>query len=70
MTARPRGARRPPGAQALAHADAETERAFLSTMNEVAEGRTIILIAHRLVGVEKLDRIYRLSGGKAVAAAG
>jgi ATP-binding cassette subfamily C protein CydC len=50
--------------------DAETERAFLSTLNEVAEGRTIVLIAHRLVGVEKLDRIYRLSGGKAVAAAG
>lgn len=50
--------------------DAETERAFLATLNEVAEGRTIILIAHRLVGVEKLDRIYRLSGGKAVAAAG
>jgi ATP-binding cassette, subfamily C, bacterial CydC len=50
--------------------DAETERAFLATLNEVAEGRTVILIAHRLVGVEKLDRIYRLSGGKAVAAAG
>jgi ATP-binding cassette subfamily C protein CydC len=50
--------------------DAETERAFLSTLNEVAEGRTVILIAHRLVGVEKLDRIYRLSGGHAVAAAG
>ncbi len=50
--------------------DAETERAFLSTLNEVADGRTIILIAHRLIGVEKLDRIYRLSGGKAVAAAG
>jgi ATP-binding cassette subfamily C protein CydC len=50
--------------------DAETERAFLATLNEVAEGRTIILIAHRLVGVEKLDRIYRLSAGKAVAAAG
>jgi ATP-binding cassette, subfamily C, bacterial CydC len=50
--------------------DAETERAFLATLNEVAEGRTIILISHRLVGVEKLDRIYRLSGGKAVAAAG
>jgi ATP-binding cassette subfamily C protein CydC len=50
--------------------DAETERAFLATMNEVAEGRTVVLIAHRLVGVEKLDRIYRLSGGKAVAAAG
>ena len=50
--------------------DAETERAFLATLNDVAEGRTIILIAHRLMGVEKLDRIYRLSGGIAVAAAG
>jgi ATP-binding cassette subfamily C protein CydC len=50
--------------------DAETERAFLATLNEVAEGRTVLLIAHRLVGVEKLDRIYRLSGGHAVAAAG
>jgi ATP-binding cassette subfamily C protein CydC len=50
--------------------DADTERAFLATLNEVAEGRTGVLIAHRLVGVEKLDRIYRLSGGKAVAAAG
>jgi ATP-binding cassette subfamily C protein CydC len=50
--------------------DAETERVFLATLNEVGEGRTVVLIAHRLVGVEKLDRIYRLSGGKAVAAAG
>jgi ATP-binding cassette subfamily C protein CydC len=50
--------------------DAETERAFLATLNEVAEGRSILLIAHRLTGVERLDRIYRLSAGKAVAAAG
>ena len=50
--------------------DAETERAFLGTLNEVAEGRTVILIAHRLTGVERLDRIWRLSGGHAVAAAG
>ena len=49
--------------------DAETERAFLATLNEVAGGRTVLLIVHRLIGVEKLDRIYRLSGGKAVAAA-
>lgn len=49
--------------------DAETERAFLSTLNEVAEGRSIVLIAHRLTGVERLDRIWRLSGGRAVAAA-
>jgi ATP-binding cassette subfamily C protein CydC len=49
--------------------DAETERAFLATLNEVADGRTLLLIAHRLTGVERLDRIWRLSGGKAVAAA-
>lgn len=49
--------------------DAETERDFLLTLNEAAEGRTVILIAHRLTGVERLDRIWRLSGGKAVAAA-
>ena len=50
--------------------DADTERAFLTTLNEVAAERTVILIAHRLIGVERLDRIWRLSGGRAVAAAG
>ena len=50
--------------------DPEAERAFFTTLNEVTEGRTVILIVHRLTGVERLDRIWRLSGGKAVAAAG
>ena len=49
--------------------DAETERAFFATLNDTAKGRTIILIAHRLLGVEQLDRIWRLSGGLAVPAA-
>ena len=49
--------------------DAETERAFLATLNDAAPGRTVILIVHRLTGVERLDRIYRLSAGRAVAAA-
>ena len=49
--------------------DAETERAFFATLNEAAAGRTVMLIVHRLTGVERLDRIYRLSGGRAVAAA-
>jgi ATP-binding cassette subfamily C protein CydC len=49
--------------------DAETERAFLATLNEVVVGRSVILITHRLTGVEKLDRIWRLSAGRAVAAA-
>ncbi|HXT78597.1 MAG TPA: thiol reductant ABC exporter subunit CydC [Acetobacteraceae bacterium] len=50
--------------------DAETEREFLLTLNETAQDRSVVLITHRLIGVERLDRIYRLSGGKAVAAAG
>jgi ATP-binding cassette subfamily C protein CydC len=49
--------------------DGETERAFLATLNEVAQGRSVILITHRLTGVERLDRIWRLSAGKAIAAA-
>ncbi len=47
--------------------DAAAERAFLITLNDVAAGRTIILITHRLLGVERLDRIFRLSAGRAVA---
>ena len=50
--------------------DAATEREFFAALNATAEGRTVVLIAHRLVGVERLDRIFRLSGGRAVAAAG
>jgi ATP-binding cassette subfamily C protein CydC len=50
--------------------DAETERNFMADLNEAAEGRTLIFIAHRLTGVERLDRIWRLSAGHAVPAAG
>jgi ATP-binding cassette subfamily C protein CydC len=50
--------------------DAATERAFLATLNEAAAGRSVLLITHRLIGVERLDRIWRLAGGKAIAAAG
>jgi ATP-binding cassette subfamily C protein CydC len=35
----------------------------------VAEGRSVVLITHRLTGVERLDRVWRLSAGKAIAAA-
>ncbi len=49
--------------------DAGTEQAFLLTLNQATSGRTVILIAHRLTGVERLDRIWRLAGGHASAAA-
>lgn len=50
--------------------DAETERAFLETLEAVTTGRTVILITHRLTGVEKPTRILRLAGGRALPAAG
>jgi ATP-binding cassette subfamily C protein CydC len=50
--------------------DLATETAFYETLNTAAPGRTILLIAHRLTGVEKLDRIWRLAGGTLMAAAG
>ena len=50
--------------------DDAAERAFFQQLNTAAAGRTVILITHRLLGVERLDRIWRLSGGRAVAAAG
>jgi ATP-binding cassette subfamily C protein CydC len=49
--------------------DIDTERAFLTTLNDITDTRSIILIAHRLTGVERLDRIFRISNGRAVAAA-
>ncbi|MCE0744482.1 thiol reductant ABC exporter subunit CydC [Acetobacter sicerae] len=46
--------------------DAQTEQDFFLTLNRVAQGRTVILIAHRLTGVEQLDHVWRISGGEAV----
>lgn len=48
--------------------DADTEREFLTILNEATAGRTSILIVHRLMGVERLDRIWRLQDGRASAA--
>lgn len=48
--------------------DLETERAFLATLNNTLDGRTVLMITHRLTGVEKLDRIYRLQNGKLTTA--
>ena len=50
--------------------DPETERAFLETLGEATAGRTVILIVHRLIGVERPTRILRLAGGVALPAMG
>ena len=50
--------------------DADTERAFLQTLDEATAGRSVILILHHLIGVERPTRILRLAGGRAIPAAG
>ena len=54
--------------------DADTEREFLKTLNHLgdgaaAAGRSMILIVHRLTGVEQLDRVWRLRAGRISLAA-
>ncbi len=44
--------------------DAATERAFLQTLDTAAEGRSLLLVTHRLAGVERLDRAFRLVDGR------
>jgi ATP-binding cassette, subfamily C, bacterial CydC len=50
--------------------DAATEQEFFRVLNTVAEDRTMLLILHRLTGAENLDRIWRLTGGTLISAAG
>ncbi|MCQ4161125.1 ATP-binding cassette domain-containing protein, partial [Roseomonas sp. GC11] len=50
--------------------DPLAERAFLETLESATEGRSVILIAHRLLGVERPTRILRLIGGRALPAMG
>lgn len=50
--------------------DIETEQEFFKVFNAATEGRTVLLILHRLTGVEALDRIWRFTGGALVSATG
>jgi ATP-binding cassette, subfamily C, bacterial CydC len=50
--------------------DVATEMEFMRTLNVAVTGRTVLLILHRLTGAEQLDRIWRLTAGSLVAAAG
>ncbi|TCH97118.1 thiol reductant ABC exporter subunit CydC [Roseococcus sp. SYP-B2431] len=48
--------------------DAAAERAFLATLATACEGRSLLLVTHRLTGAEPLDRVLRLAGGRLLAA--
>ena len=52
--------------EATSALDTESERAFQAALERLIEGRTTIIIAHRLSTVEKADRIFVLVDGKIV----
>ncbi len=49
-----------------AHLDAVTEQHFLRDLQQAAKGRSLLLITHRLVGLESMDEIIVLENGRAV----
>nr|CAA6810077.1 MAG: Transport ATP-binding protein CydD [uncultured Thiotrichaceae bacterium] len=53
--------------EATAHLDGETERLLQQGIDTLADGRTVIMIAHRLQTVERADRIVVMEQGRIVA---
>ena len=53
--------------EATSALDNQTEKSVMTAVDNLADTKTIILIAHRLTTVEKCDRIYMLDHGNVVA---
>jgi ATP-binding cassette subfamily B protein len=53
--------------EATSALDAESERAVQAAVERLAEGRTTIVVAHRLATVKRADRIVVLDRGRIVA---
>ncbi|SLN53275.1 Lipid A export ATP-binding/permease protein MsbA [Roseivivax jejudonensis] len=53
--------------EATSALDAESERAVQAAVDELAESRTTIIVAHRLATVKKADRIVVMQDGRIVA---
>ena len=53
--------------EATSALDAESERAVQAAVDALAEGRTTIVVAHRLATVKKADRIVVMEDGRIVA---
>jgi ATP-binding cassette subfamily C protein CydD len=52
-----------------AHLDAETERALVQRIGAFAEGRTLVMSAHRRASLAMVDRVIAMEGGRLVARA-
>ena len=53
--------------EATSALDTETEQAIQRSLAELAQGRTTLVIAHRLATIQKLERIVVMDQGKVVA---
>jgi ATP-binding cassette subfamily B protein len=53
--------------EATSALDAESERLVQDAVERLAEGRTTLIVAHRLATVKRADRIVVLDGGRVVA---
>ncbi len=53
--------------EATSALDAESERAVQRAVDELSEGRTTVIVAHRLATVKKADRIIVMEQGRIVA---
>ena len=53
--------------EATSALDAESERAVQGAVHALAEGRTTLIVAHRLATVKQADRILVFEGGRIVA---
>ncbi|MFN0114054.1 MAG: ABC transporter transmembrane domain-containing protein [Paracoccaceae bacterium] len=53
--------------EATSALDAESERAVQAAVERLSEGRTTLIVAHRLATVKKADRIVVLDAGRIVA---
>jgi ATP-binding cassette subfamily B protein len=53
--------------EATSALDAESERAVQAAVEKLAEGRTTLVVAHRLATVKRADRIVVFDGGRIVA---
>jgi len=53
--------------EATSALDAESERAVQEAVDRLSEGRTVLVVAHRLATVKKADRIVVFDEGRVVA---
>ena len=52
--------------EATSALDNDTETAVMQSINELQGQKTLIIVAHRLTTIRNCDKIYEISGGKAI----